>query len=155
MVRPLVVELAERLATQKVDVVCGPLVEGAYVGLMVAEELDAEFGYSLRIEHPDKKDLFPVEYRVPEVLRAKLRGKRVAIVNDVINAGSAVRGTAADVVACGAELAALATLATIGNSAAEIAQQYAVPLVSLATIAGEIWKPDHCPLCRDGVPITR
>jgi hypothetical protein len=37
-----------------------------------------------------------VKYRIPPALRSQVRGKRVAIVNDVINAGSAVRGTFLD-----------------------------------------------------------
>ena len=52
-----------------------------------------KFVYAERIEHPENRDLFPVEYRIPAALRDSIRGKRVAIVNDVINAGSAVRGT--------------------------------------------------------------
>ena len=42
-VRPLCEELARRLADVDVDMVCGPLVEGAFVGLIAALELNAEF----------------------------------------------------------------------------------------------------------------
>ncbi len=33
--QPFAVDLAERLRPYKVDVICGPLVEGAFVGMMV------------------------------------------------------------------------------------------------------------------------
>ena len=155
VVRPFAAELAKRLSTRNVDTVCGPLVEGAFVALLVAEELGVEFVYAERIEHPERGGLFPVEYRLPAVLREKVRGKRVAIVNDVINAGSAVQGAAADLKACGAELAGIACLMTLGDAAAEIAAQYGVPLYTLATQEIGLWTPEECPLCRTGVPLAR
>lgn len=42
-IRPLAARIAARLGPYDVDMVCGPLVEGAYVGLMAAEELGVEF----------------------------------------------------------------------------------------------------------------
>ena len=73
---------------------------------MVALELGVEFCYAERVVPAgagEAEALFPVEYVVPQVVRPKLRGKRVAIVNDVISAGSAVRGTLADLTACDAD----------------------------------------------------
>jgi orotate phosphoribosyltransferase len=99
--------LVEPLRELKVDAVCGPLVEGAFVGLMTALQLDVLFTYSERYARPAEGGLFPAGYRVPAPLREGLRGRRVAIVNDVINAGSAVRGTFADLEACGAEVVAI------------------------------------------------
>ena len=120
-VRQRAAELAARLGQYRVDAVCGPLVEGAFVALMVASDLDVEFYYTERFTpQADESLLFPVEYRVPPVLRGRLQGKRVAIVNDVISAGSAVRGTLADLEACGAETVAVAALAVLGPSAARV-----------------------------------
>src|SRR5437867_1326114 len=101
-VRRFAAELARRLSRHDVGAVCGPLVEGAFVALMVASELDVEFSYSERFANLQSDALYPVEYRIPRALRATVRRRRVAIVNDVINAGSAVRGTFADLKACGA-----------------------------------------------------
>ena len=123
------------------------------MALLVANKLEAQFVYAERIEHGERAGLFPVEYRVPTTLRSALRGKRVAIVNDVINAGSAVRGTAADLKACGAEIVAIATAATIGTAATQLADEYRVPLYKLATLEARVWPPDDCQLCRDGVPM--
>jgi orotate phosphoribosyltransferase len=154
VVRPLAAELAKRLATLRVNVVCGSLVEGAFVALLVAEELGAEFCYAERIEHHESGGLYPVEYRLPAVLREKVCGRRVAIVNDVINAGSAVRGAAADLQACGAELAGIACLMTLGGAAEAIAHEHSVPLHALATQEIGLWTPDECPLCLKGMPLS-
>jgi orotate phosphoribosyltransferase len=146
--------LARRIEQLHVDAVCGPLVEGAFVALMVAEELEVKFLYTERIENASDRRLFPVDYRLPATLRELARNRRVAIVNDVINAGSAVRGTAADLKACGAELIGIAALATLGGSAAKFAGEQGVPLIALTNIESSIWTPDDCPFCRAGVPLV-
>jgi orotate phosphoribosyltransferase len=152
-IEPLMHALAADVKRHRPAVICGPLVEGAFVALLVANKLEAQFVYTERIEHGERAGLFPVEYRVPTTLRSALRGKRVAIVNDVINAGSAVRGTAADLKACGAEIVAIATAATIGTAATQLADEYCVPLYSLTKLEAHVWAPDDCQLCRDGVPL--
>ena len=57
------------------------------MALMVALLLNVQFTYSERFARSAEGGLFPAGYRVPAPLREGLRGKRVAIVNDVINAG--------------------------------------------------------------------
>ena len=42
--------------------------------MMVAGKLGAEFVYTERIEHAEKCGLFPVEYRIPQALRSRVRG---------------------------------------------------------------------------------
>jgi orotate phosphoribosyltransferase len=154
-VRTLAVELAGRLRSLGIDVVCGPLIEGAFVALMVAEELDVPFTYAEGRADADARGLFPVRYVVPGALRPQLSGRRVAVVNDVINAGSAVRGTIADLRACGAKVVVIASLAVLGESASRFAQSMGVPLVTLASLANEIWSASECPLCARGVPLDR
>jgi orotate phosphoribosyltransferase len=100
-VEPLASALADRLASQRIEAVCGPLVEGAFVGLMVASALGVSFTYSERVADPQPRALFPFRYRIPDALRAELRGSGVAVANDD-QRGSAVRGTLDDLDACGA-----------------------------------------------------
>jgi orotate phosphoribosyltransferase len=153
LLEPLIAELAERLATMGIDAVCGPLVEGAFAALMVASRLNIEFTYSERFSQPTPDGLFPVAYRVPIPLRDKLGGKRVAIVNDVINAGSAVKGTFADLQECGATVVAIAALLVLGTAASEFAAQVNVALIGLETLPSNLWTAQACPLCSAGVPL--
>ena len=148
------VALAKRLSTHNVEAVCGPLIEGAFVALMVAAELEVEFSYAERFAPVQSDALFPVEYRIPSALRGKVRGKRVAIVNDVINAGSAVRGTYTDVKACGAEPVALGALLVLGSSAPTFAADEHIALESIASLPNALWVPKDCPLCASRVPLT-
>jgi len=153
VVRALAGRLASRLSAYGVEAVCGPLVEGAFVALMVAEQLGLPFTYSQPQRGKGAALLFPVAYRIPEVLRPEIEGRRIAVVNDVINAGSAVRGTLEHLRAWGAQPVVVATLAVLGDSAARLARDSQVPLESLAERPNRIWTPRECPLCARGVPL--
>jgi orotate phosphoribosyltransferase len=153
LVQRVAADLAEAISSLGVDVVCGPLVEGAFVGLMVALKLDVPFTYSERFARPTEGGLFPAGYRVPASLREGLRGKRVAIVNDVINAGSAIRGTFDDLQSCGATVAAIGALLVLGKAAPEYASSKGVPLKSVAVMPNNLWTASACPLCTSGVPL--
>jgi orotate phosphoribosyltransferase len=146
-------ELARRLARHGVEAVCGPLVEGALLAQMVAEELDLEFYFAEQVARPKSDGLYPVGYRIPEALRPGARDKGIAVVDDVINAGSAVRGAFADLRACGARPLAIGALMVLGQSASALAAVEGVPLESLSYLSNTLWEPSACPLCASGVPL--
>lgn len=150
----LAARVAARLTPYAIEVVCGPLVEGAFVALMVAAELGVPFSYSERFPNPERAGLFPVDYRVPRALRALVRDKRTAIVNDVINAGSAVRATLTDLDACAARPVVIATLLALGSPAAKIAADRGIALEMLASLPNNIWAPAECPLCVRRIPLA-
>lgn len=152
-IEPFAKEIASRLRPHHVEVVCGPLVEGSFVAMMVASRLGLPFTYAERIADDTLGELFAVRYRVPGAQAQVVAGKRVAIVNDVINAGSAVRATMNHLVEIGATVPVVAALAVLGNRAAEFAQENHLALEPLATLPNEIWEPAACPLCQSGVPL--
>jgi orotate phosphoribosyltransferase len=120
---------------------------------MVASALRVPFCYSEPTRDDAKAGLFPVSYPIPGPLQARLRGERVAVVNDVINAGSAVRGTLDALAECGAKPVAIGTLAVYGEAAGELASSRSVSLETLASFPSQIWEPASCPLCARGVPL--
>ena len=152
-VEQLAVVLADVLSEQRGEVVCGPLVEGAFVAMMVAKRLGVPFTYTERFDSKSG-ELFPVSYRLPGAQRDLVAGKRIIVVNDVIGAGSAVLGTLRDLYECGADPVAIATLATRGSAAGVLARENGLALETLATFPGEAWKPAECPLCAAGVPLA-
>ncbi len=153
VLHPFVQALAGQLAPHRPAAICGPLVGGAFLAQMIAATLDVEFYYAERFAPPPGDTLFAVQYRIPLALRASIRGKAVAIVDDVISAGSAVRGTLTDLQACGAQPVALGALLVMTGAAATFAAAQAIPLINLARIDPGIWLPASCPLCAAGVPI--
>src|SRR5262249_47464902 len=97
--------------------------------------------------------LYPVGYRIPRALRSAAHGKRAAVVDDVINAGSAVRGAFADLQACGARPVTIGALLVLGSQASDFAASTGVPLESLSYLPNALWEPSACPLCASGAPL--
>ena len=153
-VRPFAVDLAARLKPYDVEAVCGPLIEGAFVALMVASELGLTFAYAERLPQGTGQELFRYPYRIPGGLRPLLRDRRVAIVNDVIGAGSAVRGTLADLERLGARTVALASLMSLGPSASTLAEQNHLAFETLVSPPFDLWTRSECPLCARGEPLV-
>jgi orotate phosphoribosyltransferase len=134
----------------KVEVVCGPLVEGAFVALLVSLDLGCDFAYAERFADSTREGLYPVKYRLPRALQPAVKGKRVAIVNDVISAGSAVRGTFSDLQALGANVVAIGALLALGDAIVEFAAEHHLALELLEQMPNSLWTPSQCPLCAAG-----
>jgi orotate phosphoribosyltransferase len=145
--RRFVIELANGLSRYNIEAVCGPLVGGAFLAQSVASVLDAEFYYTERFVLPERDALYPVKYRIPNGLRKMVHGKTVAVVDDVVNAGSAVRGTFAELRACGANPIVIGALLVLGSSASSFFADQNIPLERIAYLPNELWTPSECPLC--------
>src|SRR5258708_4252830 len=152
-IRTFAGHLADQLEQYDVEVVCGPLVEGALVALLVSLELGCDFAYAERFVDTPHEGLFPVGYRAPEALQRAVKGKRVAIVNDFISAGSAVRGTYADLKALGASVVVIGALIALGHAIAEFAAKQGLALELRARMTHNLSTPSECPLCAAGTPL--
>jgi orotate phosphoribosyltransferase len=151
ILRPFTTELGRRLAAHRIEAVCGPLTGGAFVAQMLAADLGVEFYYAERLPHPERNALYAVEYRIPSPLRGSLGGKRIAIVDDAVNAGSAVRAILTDLEACGAVPIAIGTLLLLGTRGADFATSLNIPLEALAHVPSNTWEPATCPPCIAGI----
>jgi orotate phosphoribosyltransferase len=146
-------ELARRLEPAGVEAVCGPLVGGALLAQAVAARLGVEFLYAEPVSPDAGNGLYAVRYRVPAAVRARAAGKSFAIVDDVVNAGSATRATYAELRAAGGRPAAIAALVTLGTAVPEFARAHGLAIESLAALPNTLWEPAACPLCAAGVPV--
>jgi orotate phosphoribosyltransferase len=146
-------ELARRLAPAGIEAVCGPLVGGALLAQAVATHLDVELLYAETDASADDGRLYAVRYRVPAVMRSRVAGRAVAIVDDVANAGSATRATYSELRAAGARPVAIATLLTLGTAVPKFARERGLMHTSLATLPNPLWEPAACPLCAAGTPL--
>jgi orotate phosphoribosyltransferase len=152
-IEELAAELAQRLAPAGVESVCGPLVGGALLAQAVAARLDAEFLYAEPLAPAPGAGLYAVRYRVPTAVRARAAGRAFAIVDDVVNAGSATRATYAELRDAGARPVAIGTLLTLGTAVPTFAREHGLRLESLAALPNTLWEPAACPLCAAGVPL--
>lgn len=150
---PLVAALADRLRSHAVSAVCGPLLGGAFLAQRLATTLGVGFYYTE--SRPGRVDagLFTTEYHLPSELRRRVRGQRVAVVDDVISAGSSVRATVAALTAAGAATAVVAALLVLGDTATTHFAQHELPVEALSRREFTLWQPTECPLCRAGSPL--
>jgi len=149
-----VVELAHRISTFNIDAVCGPMVGGALVAQTIAVELGVDFFYTERVMSQNSDALYPATYHLPFPLRKLVDGRNIAIVDDVINAGSAVRGTLAELQSLGARPVVIGALLILGDLGQNYFAERNVQLRSVSHLPNEIWAPEDCPLCASQVPVT-
>src|SRR6202140_1924208 len=143
--RPFAVALSQRLRRHHFEVVCGPLTGGAFLAQMVAEQCEVAFAFAERFAPPPSDGLYQGRYRIPDALRDGVRGATGAIVNDVTNAGSAVRGTYEALVACGGRPVAFATLIALGAWSTSFANEHGLALEALERLGNNLWTPQECP----------
>jgi orotate phosphoribosyltransferase len=125
---------------------------GALLAALLAVELEVEFALAERAPS-GRPGLYPIDYRVAPALRDQLHGKRVALVDDAISAGSAVRGTLADLDRCGAAPVVLGALFVMGPMGSALAAECRLPLERLVDLPYGLWPPDGCPHCGAGVSL--
>ncbi len=151
--QPFVDELSRRLAVHRIEAVVGPMTGGTKLADLIGAKLGTASYPTERYEIPGATSLFPVRYLVPAALRERLRGKIVAIVDDAISAGSAIKGTHADLLACGAKPVVCGALIIFGDRADAFAAENNLKLEVIARMTFGMWKPGECPLCSSSIPI--
>lgn len=148
---PYLASLAERLSDQGIDVICGPMTGGAFVACAIAAALGVSFCYTERILHERFEGSSRAEYLLPLPFHRLVDGRRVAVVDDVVNAGSATSGTMRALTSAGARISVIGALLVLGDAFPMIAATSGIDLVSVATLPARLWLPEDCPLCADGL----
>lgn len=152
-IAPFVDDLAAHVRPFGVDAVCGPLLGGAFVAYALAERLGVECWHAAPARPAEGTELFRARYALPHAFRGRARGRRVAIVDDVMSAGSSLRATADDLDALGAHVACAGALLRMGDVGAAHFAARGVPVVAAAAAALQTWAPDACPRCIAGDPL--
>jgi orotate phosphoribosyltransferase len=151
---PLTNALADRLRPHRVSAVCGPLLGGAFLAQGLASVLGVNFYFSEPVTASGSPGLFGAEYQVPAAVRPRLSGERIALVDDVISAGSSVRATAKALSHAGASIVAVGALLVLGTVGLAHFAGLNLPVEALGRRDLALWNPAECPLCRAEVPLT-
>jgi orotate phosphoribosyltransferase len=154
-IAPWVARLAAALRPYNVTVVCGAMVGGALLAQSLATALDIEFCFAQQTRGaPDETTaLFPARYRVPPAFGDRLRGARVAVVDDVMSAGSAMRGAYEAVRDQGAVPVVVGALGVLGSIGEDFFAIRDVPIEAVVRQPFQVWAPAECPLCAAGVAL--
>jgi len=152
-IAPFVATLADALRPHAVSVICGPLLGGAFLAQLIAHALGVEFCFTERVMPAEPGGLYRARYVLPSAFAARLRGKRVAMVDDVMSAGSALRGTYAELLEHDAVPAVAGALLILGSTGADFFADQGVAVEAVARDNYDLWLPADCPLCASGLPL--
>lgn len=152
-VEPFVNALANRIRAYDPAAVCGPLQGGAFLAQLVAHALDVEFWFTERVKPIASDQLYGARYVLPRALASDARGRRIAMVDDVMSAGSALRGTFTELRAHGAVPVVAGALLVLGSAGEAYFADQRIPLEAVARRAYELWLPADCPSCAAGVQL--
>jgi len=160
LLEPAVAALARRLARHRPDAVCGPQTGGARLARLIAAHLGVRWFATARlpaaaVRDPGRPRLYQARYSLSSADRAAVADRRVAVVDDVINAGSATRATLAELSVHGARPVAVGALLVLNEPAARLAAERGLPLEALDRMQSHLWEPAACRLCAQGVPLTQ
>jgi orotate phosphoribosyltransferase len=146
--------IAQAVVDDGTEVVCGPATGGLILAQWVAHHLGVlavfgEHGEISKGEHdPDGKRPFVIRRGYDRLVS----GRRVLVVDDVVNTGFSIRGTI-DAVRSHAGVVEVA--ASVCNRGALAPEQIGVErLIGLTDIELDSWPREQCPLCREGVPVN-
>lgn len=138
-------ELAKRVARDErvgaVDLVIAPALGGVIVAHEVARSLSVRALFTERQEGA-------MTLRRGFAIR---EGERALVVEDVITTGGSTREVIAAVTSRGGVIAGAASLIDRSGGTVDLG----VPRHSLAVLDVPTFKPEDCPLCRAGTPVTK
>lgn len=150
---PFITAMADALRPHAAVAICGPLLGGAFLAQSLARELGIGFLFTERAKPADTTGLFRARYRLPASLAPLVAGRRIAIVDDVMSAGSALRGTLESVRDGGGEVVVAGALLVLGSTGEAHFAEQGIPVVAPARDDYTLWPPGDCPLCAAGTPL--
>jgi len=144
-------EMANLVRGWNIDVVCGP----ATGGLIIAEWAARELGVlSIFAEHAQAPQGISLrgQFELRRGYDSLVSGKRVLVVDDIVNTGLSLRQTAEAVRGAAGQVVGGACVVTRGNvDAAGLGVERFLYLLKYKIPA---WPASECDLCRRGVPIN-
>jgi orotate phosphoribosyltransferase len=147
-------DIADRVSGHAVDVVCGPATGGLIIAQWAAHHLGALAVFGEHATPP--AEIHHAEANRPFVLKRGydrlVSGKRVLVVDDVINTGFSIRGIVDAVRWAGGVVELAAAVCNRGQLTPE--EVGVGELISLSDITLESWPREDCPLCAQGVPVN-
>ena len=149
---PFITKLAQSLRRYDVEAVCGPLNGGAFLAQLVARLLGSEFYYTVAAPPQGAGD-FKARYDLPAGVGYRLLGKRLALVDDVMSAGSSLRATMMTIEQHGAIPIVIGALAVLGSTGENFFKERGLRTETTGRAPFETWRQPECPLCAAGMPL--
>lgn len=141
--RQLAASIQAKLTGPAATVVVSPAIGGIVIG--------HEVGRALRVPALfAERDASSREMTLRRGFEVK-PGDRAVVVEDVITTGGSTKEVIRLLQKLGAEVVAAGSIIDRSGNTAEVG----VERVALEILHPETYDPDHCPLCRQGLPVTK
>jgi orotate phosphoribosyltransferase len=142
--------VAEAVRGRGIEVVCGPATGGLILAQWTAHALGALAVFGEHAGAGAGGDARP--FVVTRGYEHLIDGRRVLVVDDVVNTGFSIKGTIEAVRAHGGEVREAAAI--VNRGALEAAAIGVDELIAITDIRLESWPREACPLCAQGVPVN-
>jgi orotate phosphoribosyltransferase len=148
--------LAEVVRNMKAEIVCGPATGGLVLSQWLAYHLGV---LSTFAEHDTESGAIHQNHLTPGrfILRRNydrlVAGKRVLVVDDIVNTGHSIKQTVEAVKRAGGNVIGAAAICTRGNASGE-SQIGSDNFQYLLEYKIPAWPAASCELCRTGVPVN-
>lgn len=139
--------MAEPFADKGVDVVIGPAMGGVILAYEVARSLGELTGRYPRAVFAEKSEGGMALKRGFTVAR----GEKVLVVEDAVTTGGSVYQVLDVLGPLGGELLGVSIITDRSGGTVD----FGAPLHSLISLQISSWLPGDCPLCKQGLPLTR
>jgi orotate phosphoribosyltransferase len=140
-------ELSEKIRTltgeATIDVVVAPAMGGIIIGHEVARALGARSLFTERDAASNSMTL----RRGFEIAA----GEKAVVIEDVITTGGSTKEVVNAITTAGAQVLAAGSIVDRSGGRAEVG----VPRVALETLETVAYRPEECPLCKEGMPLVK
>jgi orotate phosphoribosyltransferase len=133
--------IANHFRDQNIQLVAGPTTGGVIISYEVAKQLGLR---SIFAEREGATRVFRRGFEIKP-------GERVLVVDDILTTGGSVREVISEVKRKGGQLIGVGVLVDRSEGAVE----FGVPLFSCYKTSVPTYKPEECPLCRKGMPLSK
>ena len=141
MTRELLSLIANDVRKLNPEIVAGPTTGGILVAFALAEMLGLDAAYAELPPDGSKGRVFRREFPI--------KGKRVLVVDDVMTTGGSLVDTMEAVKKEGGQVVGVGLLVDRSGG-----KDLGVPVLPALRLDMNAWKPEECPLCKEGIPIT-
>jgi orotate phosphoribosyltransferase len=141
--RQLAAAIQAKLKGHPANLVVSPAMGGIIIGHEVARALKVPALFA-------ERDASTREMTLRRGFEVK-PGDRAVVIEDVITTGGSTKEVIRLLQSLGAEVVAAASIIDRSGNTAEVG----VERVALETMHPETYNPEDCPLCREGLPVTK
>jgi orotate phosphoribosyltransferase len=135
----------EHYVDDQIDVVAGPTTGGILLAFEVARQLGVAAAYAERKSDGSAGR----EFRRGTTFAP---GQRVLVIDDILTTGGSVRETLAALAKLPVDVIGVAVLLDRSGGKVQFGE---LPLFALATLVVDAWDAESCPLCAQGLPLTK